>query len=275
MMTCTVSMPDNSSKNQPQLVYISMAWRCISSSDSTVTISGSDSSRRAWVARNLVKAGSAAVEHDVDVIVAGLPGIEQQLRGLALVGFDQAVAQMIERLAQGRAPGLVPARLAAGVAAAVGVPAAHAVRAAPGGVLEDLDFVGRRIDGEILAVVGEPGELVGLDVMQRVGQRHLALEMMMAVGLAVSGDVHELRPAAVLGEAADQPVGETFAIGEQAFEGDGAGDGSVVEKQVDAAARRQIADVGTGGVDLAALDVLELDGANARVPVAPARGPEW
>ena len=25
MMTCTVSMPDNSSKNQPQLVYISMA----------------------------------------------------------------------------------------------------------------------------------------------------------------------------------------------------------------------------------------------------------
>ena len=29
-MICTVSMPEISSKNQPQLVYISCAWRCIS-----------------------------------------------------------------------------------------------------------------------------------------------------------------------------------------------------------------------------------------------------
>ena len=36
-ITCTVSMPDSSSKNQPQLVYISMAWRCISSSFQMVT----------------------------------------------------------------------------------------------------------------------------------------------------------------------------------------------------------------------------------------------
>ena len=86
---------------------------------------------------------------------------------------------------------------------------------------------------------------------------------MMAVGLAIGGDVHELRPAAVLGESADQAAGKTFAVGKQAFESDGAGDGAIVEKQIDAATRRKIADVGTRGIDLAALHVLELDGADA------------
>ena len=200
-------------------------------------------------------------------------GSREQFGGLGFVGFDEAVAQVIERLAQGRAPRLVPAGLAAGVAAAVGVPAADAVRAAPGGVLDDLDFVGRRVDGEVLAVVGELRQLVGFDVMQRVGERHLALEMMVAVGLAVGGDVHELRPAAVLGEAADQAVGEAFAIGEQPFEGDGAGDGAVVEEEVDAAARRQIADVGARGIDLAAFDVFELGGGDAALVPAPGRAP--
>src|ERR1035438_7356068 len=137
---------------------------------------------------------------------------------------------MIERLAQRSAPSLVPTRLAAGVAAAVGVPAAHAVGTTPSRVLDDLDFVSGRIDGEIFGVVRELGELVGFDVMQRVRERHLALEMMMAVRLAIGSDVHELRPAAVLGKTADQPVSEAFAIRKQAFEGDGARDGAIVEK---------------------------------------------
>ncbi len=36
-ITCTVSIPESSSKNHPQLVYISMAWRCISSNCSART----------------------------------------------------------------------------------------------------------------------------------------------------------------------------------------------------------------------------------------------
>jgi len=50
---------------------------------------------------------------------------------------------------------------------------------------------------------------------------------------------------------------------EQSFEGDGAGDGSVVKKEVNAAARRKIADVGARGVDLAAFDILELSGSDS------------
>ena len=38
-MTCTVSKPDSSSKNHPQLVYINIAWRCISSSFNAATCS--------------------------------------------------------------------------------------------------------------------------------------------------------------------------------------------------------------------------------------------
>src|SRR5579862_107568 len=38
-MTCTVSIPDNSSKNHPQLVYINIKWRCISRSFRVVILS--------------------------------------------------------------------------------------------------------------------------------------------------------------------------------------------------------------------------------------------
>ena len=51
----------------------------------------------------------------------------------------------------------------------------------------------------------------GLDVFERVGQRHFAVVMMMAVGFAVGGDVHQLRPVAAVGKAAQQPVGEMLA----------------------------------------------------------------
>src|ERR1039457_2013568 len=98
---------------------------------------------------------------------------------------------MIERLAQRSAPGLVPARLATRVTVAVGVPAANAVGTTPSRVLDDLDFVSGRIDGEVFGVIRELGQLVGFDVMQRIGERHLALEMMMAVRLAIGRNVHE------------------------------------------------------------------------------------
>src|SRR5215831_15536808 len=134
---------------------------------------------------------------------------------------------MIERLAQGLTPRLVPAGLAARVAATVGVPAADAVGAAPGGVLDDLHLVRGRVYGEVLAVVGELGEFVGLDVMQSVGERHLSLVVVVAVGFAVGGDVHELFPPPAVRESADEALGEAFAVGKQAFKGDGARNGAV------------------------------------------------
>ena len=63
---------------------------------------------------------------------------------------------------------------------------------------------------------------------------------MVAVALAVGGDVDELRLAAVCrsAEAAEQALGEVFAAVQQAFEGDGAGDGAVVEEQAMVRPRR-------------------------------------
>ncbi len=58
-------------------------------------------------------------------------------------------------------------------------------------------------------------------------------------------------------------LGEALAVGEQAFKRHGARDGSVVEEEVDAAARGKIAHVRASGVNLAAFDILEAGGGNA------------
>src|SRR5450432_3246643 len=58
-MTCTVSRPDSSSKNQPQLVYISIKCLCVSSSFSVVTCS---SALNAWLACSAKKASTLASE---------------------------------------------------------------------------------------------------------------------------------------------------------------------------------------------------------------------
>ena len=44
---CTVSRPEISEKNQPQLVYMSIDWRCISSSFSAVATASSSGSTAA------------------------------------------------------------------------------------------------------------------------------------------------------------------------------------------------------------------------------------
>ena len=53
---------------------------------------------------------------------------------------DEGVAQLVQSLAERRAPSLIPALLAA-VAAAIRAPALDAVYAAPGGVFDDLGLV--------------------------------------------------------------------------------------------------------------------------------------
>ena len=142
-MICTVSMPAMSSKNQPQLVYMSWAWRCISINSRarmrSSSLSGCDwcaSKKRSTVFR-------AAIEHDLDVGVARGPDVLEKLRACLFGERNERVAQLVESLAQRRAPGLVPARLAA-VAAAVRAPALDAMRAAPRGVFDDFALELRR-----------------------------------------------------------------------------------------------------------------------------------
>ena len=134
----------------------------------------------------------AAVEHNMDVAVARRPHILEDLAALLLGERDQCVAQLVQSLAQRRAPGLVPARPAA-VAAAIGAPPLNAMHAAPGGVFDDLSLVlGRELLQEI-AVVGQLDGGVFFQQAQCVGQRHLPVFVVVAVRLAVRGHVHQLR----------------------------------------------------------------------------------
>ena len=94
---------------------------------------------------------------------------------------------------------------------------------------------------------------VVLDPVHGVGEGHLAVLVVVAVAFAVGGDVGELR---LVGESArggveavEQAAAEVFAGVEQAFEGDGAGGGAVVEEDGDAAAFVELDEVGVGGVD--------------------------
>ena len=66
----------------------------------------------------------------------------------------------------------------------------------------DLDLPLGRVPLEELAVIGQADLGVLGQFVQHVGQRHVAVRVVMAVGLAVGGDVHELGVLAAVVEAA-------------------------------------------------------------------------
>jgi hypothetical protein len=68
--------------------------------------------------------------------------------------------------------------------------------------------------------------------------------MMVAVGLAVGRDVHQLGMRAAVVEALEEAIEEPFAAVEQAFEGDLARDDRIVEEQDDRPPRGEAAQVG-------------------------------
>ena len=141
---CTVSGPETSEKNQPQLVYMSSAWRCISSSLSARVISRSSRLRRACRSRNSaarLRSGSSTSSMNSSRARQG------RRRGLDLLR-SKTSARCPRRLSSasrsGCAPLLIPARLPAALAAAVTAPTLDAVRAAPARALDDLRLPGRR-----------------------------------------------------------------------------------------------------------------------------------
>src|SRR5512146_2982489 len=109
--------------------------------------------------------------------------------------------------------------------------------------------MGGRVLGQVLAVSSDVRQAARLDVFQRIGQRHIAMGVMMAIGFAVGGNVHELWPAARVGETAYKTLGEVFAVGEQVFKGYGLRNRPVIKEQVDIAAGGQLDRVSAGGVN--------------------------
>ena len=126
--------------------------------------------------------------------------------------------------------------------------------AAPGGVFDDLGLPLGREFFEELAVVGEAGVAVCLrsSAWRRRGPSRRAC----GGGRSFRrrwrrGRAARLRRSSgeVGMEAGEQAAGEVFAAVEEAFEGDGAGGGAVVEEDGDAAAFVEVDEVGVGGVD--------------------------
>ena len=116
-----------------------------------------------------------AVEDDADIVVARRPRVMHERPHRRLIDGRDGVAQPVEGGAQGAAPFLVPIGAAAGIAAAVAPPALDAVLARPRGVLDDLHFMSWREELQKLAVVRQVGEAVRLDMVERVGERHVAV----------------------------------------------------------------------------------------------------
>ena len=75
--------------------------------------------------------------------------------------------------------------------------------------------------------------------MKRVGERHIAVFVVVAVSLAVRRDIHGLRPCPRIGKCGREPVCQLLTFFEQALKSDGLGDWSIVEKYRDLFARPQ------------------------------------
>ena len=71
----------------------------------------------------------------------------------------------------------------------------------------------------------------------------------MAIAFAVGGDMNDLSVRAVGFKSAEEALGKTFAAVQQAFEGDGARAGPIVEEDGDGAAFFQTDDISAGGID--------------------------
>ncbi|GIV31028.1 MAG: hypothetical protein KatS3mg029_0379 [Saprospiraceae bacterium] len=191
--------------------------------------------------------GRRAVEHHVDVIVAGLPDIFEQRAGFFFENFPQPVAQPVEGLAQRSPPGLVPAGAAARVTAAIRAPTLHTMNTAPRRRLVDGHLVLRRVQLQEMGVVGDGCQLVGSDVVDARSQGHFAEAVVMAVALPIGGDVRQFRRV-IGGEDVTQAFGKCRSVVEDALECDGLGILTIVEKQVDGFSRGEVAAVGAAGI---------------------------
>ena len=135
-------------------------------------------------------------------------------------------------------------RPSARVASAVPEPPVDAVGTAPRGSFDNFDLHGRRVQLQVLAVDGQADILARLDEVEGGGQRHVPAVVMVAVRLAVGGDVDEPGLGVIVGEAAQEPLREVLAPRQQAVECHVAGQLAVIKEKRNRSARGQTADVG-------------------------------
>jgi len=73
---------------------------------------------------------------------------------------------------------------------------------------------------EVGGIVDEFHRGIGLDEGQAIGQGHFPVGMVVPVGLAVRGDMDDLRPiTAIAREGGHEPLPECLALGQHVAEG--------------------------------------------------------
>ena len=109
---------------------------------------------------------------------------------------------------------------------------------------------------QILRIIGQARLAFRFNEAQGVGEGHVAAGEMVAVGLAVGGNAHQMVAVVPVVESIGQAAGQTLAIAEQPFEGHRLGRRGVVKENGDGTAGRQFHQVGHGNVHQAAIDIL-------------------
>src|SRR5215472_4374913 len=181
-----------------------------------------------------------AIQNYSHIVVAGRPGIFQKWARRFLVARSKNVAEPIQSGTKRSAPFLVPVSVTSGVAPAVAAPSLDSVCAAPRTVFEDLHFVRGRMFGQKLTVICDLRKAICLNMLQRVRKGHFAKVVVVPITFTVGGNMQNLRPISFIRKAADEAIGESFAIVEQSFEGNSARDRPVIEEQCDSSTRWQL-----------------------------------
>ena len=122
----------------------------------------------------------------------------------------------------------------------------------------NLRFVGRRMTFQVLPVIGESRNVVALDVVQRIGQGHLPVVMMVTVRFTVRRNVHQLVPLSAIVEGAYDPVRKSFTTRQQLLESNRARNRPVVKKHGDRAVRGQPNQVRPSRIDLPSVDITRI-----------------
>ena len=134
--------------------------------------------------------------------------------------------------------------------------------AAPGGLLMNLYFVGRRMVFQVFAIIRHPSEFFGFDVLQRVSQSHFAVAMMMSIGFTIGCDVNELVVIAPVGKRAHEPSCQFFTTLQQSFKCDRSRNWRVIKEHHNAFAGAQADEIGASRIDAATIHIAPAPFAN-------------
>src|SRR6266480_4002247 len=203
-------------------------------------------------------ARATLIQNHLNISVTCSPRVLEQLSTKLFEVGSRVIAKKVQGRTQWVAPTLIPAFLAAGVAAAIARPATDPVRATPGRAFASWSIINFhlklwRILLQVLAVVCNPKACFLCFNLQRMCQAKVSKLEMMAVSFAVSRYVHQGSRFGSFHEVSYEILART----QRALKGDGARQGPMIEEHCEPATRtiRMKIAVRARGVDIPRCDI--------------------